>query len=40
MVLWEENVRSIGSSTKKKMIWCVEIEIERRNNKEICRKVL
>ncbi|CAA7060116.1 unnamed protein product [Microthlaspi erraticum] len=32
-VLWEENVRSFDStSTKKKMVWCAVIAIERGNN--------
>lgn len=26
--------------TKKKMIWCVEIVLERHNGKEICGKVM
>ncbi|CAH8275989.1 unnamed protein product [Arabidopsis lyrata] len=38
LVFWEENVRAIGS-TKKKMIWCVEVAIERRNRDEVYGKV-
>ncbi|KAG7557485.1 Kelch-type beta propeller [Arabidopsis suecica] len=37
VVLWEKNVR--GGDPKKKMIWCAEIALERRNAQEIYGKI-
>ncbi|CAL9232528.1 unnamed protein product [Arabidopsis halleri] len=36
-VLWEKKVRASGS--KKKMIWCAEIALERRNAHKIYGKI-